>query len=76
MAKDMMTDEEVELEIARLSESEAVKLARLEQRYKYRRRQYLYQLRWYEKRGKELMAKGITAERFEEADGMEDLEGR
>lgn len=68
MAKDMLTDDEVELEIARLNESEAVKLARREQRYKYRRRQYLYQLRWYEKRGKELMAKGITEDDFADFD--------
>lgn len=64
MAKDLMTDEEVELEIERLKESEAVKLAQKERRYKYQRRQYLYTLRWYEKRGKELMAKGITKDDF------------
>lgn len=57
-----LTDEEVEAEIARLNESEAVALARYEQRLKYRRRQYLYQLRDYEKKGKELIASGMTRE--------------
>ena len=41
MAKDFLTDEQVELEIERLSESPAVMLARQEQRIKYRRRQYM-----------------------------------
>ena len=40
-----LTDEQVEAEIARLNASEAVKLARHEQRLKNRRRQYLYNLR-------------------------------
>jgi hypothetical protein len=39
-----------------------VALARHEQRLKYRRRQYLYQLRDYEKKGKALMMAGITRE--------------
>lgn len=68
MAKDYLTDADVELEIARLKESEAVKLAQKEQKFKYRRRQYLYQLRWYEKRGKELMRQGITADDFSDQD--------
>lgn len=62
MAKKILTDAEVELEIARLSASEAVRLARAEMREKYRRRQYLYQLRTMEKRGKELQELGITEE--------------
>lgn len=57
-----LTDEQVEQEIERLKESPAVLLARQEQRIKYRRRQYLYQLRNYEKRGKQLMAEGVTYE--------------
>ncbi len=64
MAKDYMTDSDVELEIERLRESEAVKLAQKEQQFKYRRRKYLYQLRWYEKRGKELMRLGVTVDDF------------
>ena len=65
-----LTDEQVEAEIARLNASEAVKLARYEARVKYRRRQYLYNLRDLEKKGKALMKAGITREmlegRFEE----------
>ena len=57
-----LTDEEVEREIERLNASEAVALARREQRLKYKRRQYLYQLRDLEKKGKALLASGITRE--------------
>lgn len=60
MARDFLTDEAVEREIARLTESEAVKLARRELRLKYKRRQTLYTLRALEKRGKELQAAGIS----------------
>ena len=62
MSRKALTDLEVEMEIERLSESEAVLLARQEQRLAYKRRQYLYQLRWYEKRGIELQKQGITYE--------------
>ncbi len=62
MPRNILTDEEVEREIARLTQTDAVKLARAEQRMKYRRRQHLYCLRQLEKRGKELQALGITAE--------------
>lgn len=55
-----LTDEMVEEEIARLTESPYVKLARAEQRIKYRRRQYLYQLRDLEKRGKKLQDEGFN----------------
>ena len=57
-----LTDEEVEKEIERLTKSQAVALARREQRLKYRRRQFLYQLRDLEKKGKALMEAGITRE--------------
>jgi hypothetical protein len=61
MASDkFLTDEMVEEEIARLTESPYVKLARAEQRIKYRRRQYLYQLRDLEKRGKKLHDEGFN----------------
>lgn len=60
MAKDCLTDEQVEREIERLVDSPLVKLARKEERIRYRRRQYLYQLRSYEKKGKELEKAGIT----------------
>jgi len=72
MPKDFLTDEQVELEIERLSESPAVMLAKQEQRIKYRRRQYMYQLRYFEKRGKELMAQGITLNNLAEME--KDLE--
>ena len=57
-----LTDEQVEREIERLNASEAVALARREQRLKYKRRQYLYQLRDLEKKGKALLESGITRE--------------
>lgn len=57
-----LTDEQVEAEIERLNASEAVALARRKARLKYRRRQYLYQLRDLEKKGKALLASGITRE--------------
>lgn len=62
MAKDFLTDEQVEQEIERLSASSAVLLARQEQRIKYKRRQYMYQLRVWEKRGLQLQEQGITYE--------------
>jgi hypothetical protein len=57
-----LTDEEVEREIERLNESEEVALARREARLRYKRRQYLYQLRDLEKKGKALLEAGITRE--------------
>ena len=68
MAKTFLTDEQVEQEIERLRESEFVKLARKEQRIRYKRRQALYQLRDYEKKGKALAAAGITMEMLESMD--------
>jgi len=64
MAKEL-TDAQVELEIARLNASEEVQLARQEQKIKFKRRQYLYQLRWLEKRGEQLMNDGITMDNIE-----------
>ncbi len=60
--KNWLTDEEVEQEIERLNASEEVALARREARLKYKRRQRLYQLRDLEKKGKALIAAGITRE--------------
>ena len=60
-----LTDEQVEAEIEKLNASEAVALARREQRLRYRRRQYLYQLRDLEKKGKALEAQGITFDELE-----------
>lgn len=62
MPREFFTEERVEQEIERLTNSEAVKLARREQRIKYRRRQQMYTLRALEKRGKQLMAQGVTME--------------
>ena len=62
MPKEFLTDEAVEEEIERLRGSELVALARREERIRYRRRQYMYQLRAYEKRGKQLQAAGLTME--------------
>ena len=76
MAREFLTDEEVEAEIERLTKSEAVKLARREQRIKYRRRQYLYQLRAFEKRGKQLMEQGITYEDLKRMDVEVDTDER
>ena len=61
MAKGL-TDEQVELEIARLQNSPHVKLANQERRLREKRRMYLYGLRQLEKKGKELEAAGLTAD--------------
>lgn len=66
MAKEFLTDEAVEEEIARLSISEDVRLARRELRLKYKRRQQLYTLRALEKRGKELAESGVTIDNIDE----------
>lgn len=60
-----LTDEQVEQEIEKLQGSPLVKLARKEERLRYVRRQYLYSLRQYEKKGKELAKSGITMEILE-----------
>ena len=69
MKKYGLTDEQVEKEIERLRNSEAVALARRKQRLEYRRRQFLYQLRDLEKKGKALMEAGITREILDETYG-------
>ena len=61
-----MTDAQVEAEIARLKENPFVKLARKEERVRNRRRQYMYALRTYEKKGKELADLGVTMDMLEE----------
>lgn len=62
MAREILTDAEVEQEIERLLDNKHVQLAKKEQRIRDRRRQYLYQLRNLEKHGKELEESGITDE--------------
>ena len=69
MAREFMSDEMVEEEILRLQNSHLVKLARREEAVRNRRRQYMYQLRMYEKKGKALEAQGITLEELEEMAG-------
>ena len=66
MAKELLTDEQVAEEVARLKESEYVRLAQKEIRLKSKRRKYLYQLRWLEKRGKQLAADGVTLEKVDQ----------
>lgn len=63
--KEFLTDKAVEAEIARLQNSPYVKLAKKEERIRNRRRQYMYSLRAYEKKGKQLEAGGITLEMLE-----------
>lgn len=63
--KEFFTDEMVEKEIARLQKSPHVKLAKKEEAIRNKRRQYMYTLRCYEKKGKQLEADGITMEALE-----------
>ena len=74
MAKDFLTDDQVEKEIERLTKSPLVALARREQRLRYKRRQYLYQLRDLEKKGKALQAAGIDMEVLDDMYALSDLE--
>lgn len=72
MAREILTDEQVEREIMRLSDSPYVKLAKAEERIRRRRRQYLYCLRSLEKKGKALAAAGLTLEMLRDM-GEEEL---
>lgn len=58
-------EELVDAEIERLKKTDAVKLAQKERRLINRKRKYLSDLRWLEKRGKQLMADGWTADTLE-----------
>ena len=70
MAREFMSDEMVDEEILRLQASPYVKLARREEAIRNRKRQYMYTLRCYEKKGKQLEAQGVTLEELEEMAGM------
>ena len=70
MAREIMTDDMVNQELARLLASPHVKLAKREETIRNRKRQYLYKLRGYEKRGKVLEAQGVTLEELEEIGAM------
>lgn len=75
MAKEFgLTDEQVEQEIERLTKSPLVALARYEHRIRYRRRQYLYQLRDLEKKGKALEKAGINMEVLNAMAELEDYD--
>lgn len=75
MAKEYgLTDDQVEEEIERLRQSPFVELARREQRIRYRRRQFLYQLRNLEKKGRELEQAGITMEVLNALADLDDCE--
>ena len=65
MAREYLTDEQVDEEILRLKGSYHVKLAKREEAIRNRKRQYMYQLRMYEKKGKALEAQGITFDELE-----------
>ena len=66
MARKVMTDYEVEQEIARLKASPLVALGKQEQRLIYKRRQYMYNLQWLERRGRELSELGVSMENIED----------
>lgn len=65
MPRDIMTDDQVEREIQRLLNSPHVRLAKNEEKRRYRRRQYMYTLRSLEKKGMRLEAAGVTMESLE-----------
>lgn len=60
-----MSDHDVEMKIASLNRSEMVRLARKERSLKMKRRKYLYDLQWLERRGQELAAAGIDLDNIE-----------
>ena len=66
MAREVFTDEQIEFEVERLKDSKYVRMAQKEIRIKNKKRQWFYQLRWLEKRGKQLEEQGITLEDMEE----------
>lgn len=65
MSRKITPEELVDAEIERLKKTDAVKLAQKEQRLLNRKRKYLADLRWLEKRGKALMADGWTLDTLE-----------
>ena len=73
MAREVLTDEQVELEIQLLQTSENVKLANRYERVMKRRRKYLYWLRQREKVGKALRERGITLEKLSDESYLEEM---
>lgn len=55
MTRKVTPEEAVAAEIERLKNTDAVKLALKDQRLQARKKKWLYQLRWLEKRGLKLM---------------------
>lgn len=67
------TMEEIEREIERLRQSEHVRLYEKHTRLMNRRRTYMNQLRWEERKGKELAESGLTLENIEEKLSEEEI---
>ncbi len=66
MANRRPTPEElIDAEIERLKQTDEVKLAQKYQRLLNRKRKYMADLRWLEKRGKQLKAEGWTIDTIE-----------
>ena len=68
MAREWLTDAQVDAEIDRLLKSPHVHLAKKDQQIRNRKRQYMYNLRSLEKKGKELASMGVTIENLMEMD--------
>ena len=68
------TMEEIEQEIERLRKSEHVRLYEKHTRLMNRRRMYMNQLRWEERKGRELAESGLTLDNIEEKLSEEELE--
>ncbi len=66
MLNSFINDEQIEDEILRLAESDAVKLAQTEQAINSKRKQLISELRALEKRGEQLLSEGYTLENIEE----------
>ncbi len=66
MLKNYINDEQIEDEILRLAESDAVKLAQAEQAINSKRKQLISEFRKLEKRGEQLLSEGYTLENIEE----------
>lgn len=58
-------EELIDAEIDRLKNTDEVKLAQKYQRLLNRKRKYMADLRWLEKRGKQLLAEGWTLDTIE-----------
>ena len=65
MSRKYTPEELIDAEIERLNNTEAVKLARKERSLQMKRRKYLADLRWLEKRGQALLAEGWTPDTLE-----------